>query len=154
MTEIASCQVLLNRPGIPMCLVSPRNGDLFTQKRSKVMFFFVRSFRLRSKFCLTAHHSLAVGNSTCDTDTLCFSSVSSWAGSRRIYVPYLNPQYSARYGTGRTASGRLVVQSAVDPILKSRLSQTSSLLAETALRAGDYTVRNTVWGITTCMFKR
>jgi hypothetical protein len=53
-------------------------------------------------------------------------------------VPYLNPQYSARYGTGRTASGRLVVQSAVDPILKGRLSQTSSLLAETALRAGDY----------------
>jgi hypothetical protein len=41
--------------GDPMCLVSPRNGDPFPQrKKVKLRFFLVRFLPIASKFCLTS----------------------------------------------------------------------------------------------------
>lgn len=110
-TETAPYQVsgLTDRPGIqlPMCLVSqPHNGEPFPQR--------IERKEVRLCFFLGIHTHVRV---------------SPWAGSRHVRVLSENtPPGTVVPHLG----GYYVVQSAIESPGKTRLSRTSSLLAEKA----------------------
>jgi hypothetical protein len=93
------CRLGVLLTGDPMCLVSPRNGDPFPQRIEVKLLLLLYGASNRVQVLLDPV-------SACQWHTPCSSFVTGMF-SLCMYVPYLNPQYSARTAARySTTSGR------------------------------------------------